>query len=118
MLDGRDTDVLFGPETWLDSLRPVMAASVTDGQGPVDVTGRVAGGDGPSDRGDAERFRSCARRGRGDRRSLWGAEPPDSAYTSADSAVREALLVDREAFVADAIPALPDLYAAAGSGVP
>ncbi len=114
MLDGRDTDVLFGPETWLDSLRPVMAAAVTDGQvrwtaldePPAATARQIAAMQNGFDRALGEDEAIAA--------ALWGAEPPDSANTSADSAVREALLVDREAFVADEIPPLPDLYAAAG----
>ncbi|MET0663868.1 MAG: SEC-C metal-binding domain-containing protein [Ilumatobacteraceae bacterium] len=114
MLDGRDTDVVFGPDTWLDTLRPVMSVSVTDGQvrwaslddAPPATARQIAAVQNGFDRALGEDEAMAA--------AVWGAEPPDSAYTSADSAVREALLVDREAFIADAIPPLPDLYASAG----
>ena len=88
----------------MDSLRPVMAASVTHGQvrwtsldePPAATSRQIAAMQNGFDRALGEDEALAA--------SLWGAEPPDSAYTSADSAVREGLLVDREAFVADAIP--------------
>ena len=113
MLDGRDTDVLFGPDTWLDSLRPVMAVAVTNGQvqwtsleeTPAPTAPQIAAMQAGFDRAIAAEE---------DMTSLWGAAPPDPASTSAGSALAEALLVDRGAFVAEAIPPLPDLYAAAG----
>ena len=116
MLDGVDTDVLLGPEGWLDEMTGRWASvEVLDGAvrwspleappepTPAQVAAITVGFDRAT-RQDAEL----------DRDADIAPLPPDLRFTSGSGPIHEAVLADRQAFRAGPIPPLTDLYAAAG----
>jgi SEC-C motif/Protein of unknown function (DUF2384) len=111
-LDDVDTDVVCGPAGWLDALTSAWAAfTATDGAVRVDsvsasppatarqVAAVRAGYEALAETSDAVLFD-------GARQELTTA--------NSTATIHEALLADREAFVVDPVPYLPDLFAAAG----
>ena len=114
MLDGLDTDVLFGPDSWLDSLRPVMSVSVTDGRVRWTALDETPAPTAASDRGNQGRVRSRARSRRGDRPCIVGSRATrpgvhERGLRSGGGAARRARGVRR-----GGDPTAPDLYVAAG----
>ncbi len=116
LLDGRDTDVVLGPDGWLDDLLGGWASVEVVGGSlrwtplampPLPTPAQVAAMKIGFDRAVrhhaefAQRFDAVP-------------PPPDMRFTSGDDPIHEALLVDRRAFRNGAIPLLTDLYEAAG----
>jgi SEC-C motif len=115
MLDGRDTDVILGPEGWLDGF--------VGGWARVEVVGgalRWSPIDAPPEATSAqvEALRTGFERAIRDddfRRSFDAVPMPEGLrFASREGPMHEALLVDRSAFRRDPIPPVGDLYRAAG----
>ena len=115
MLDGRDTDVVLGPDGWLDGL--------AGGWARVEVVGgalRWSPLDGPPAATAAQiaAMRAGFERAVRDddiHRSFDAVPMPEGLrFASGEGPIHEALLVDPSAFRSDPIPPLGDLYAAAG----
>ena len=113
MLDGRDTDVVFGPDGWLDDLAGGWATvTVTDG------ALRWSRCDAPPDPTDAQI--AALRAGfdqavRTETVEMYEDDGPVGLrFAIGDNPIHEALVIDRAAFVDAAIPPLPELYRAAG----
>jgi hypothetical protein len=115
MLDGRDTDVVLGPDGWLDGL--------AGGWARVDVVGgalRWSPLDGPpvATAAQVAAMRAGFERAVRDddvHRSFDAVPMPAGLrFSSGESPIHEALLVDRPAFRSDPIPPLGQLSAAAG----
>ncbi|MET0145217.1 MAG: SEC-C domain-containing protein [Ilumatobacteraceae bacterium] len=115
MLDDRDTDVVLGPEGWLDGL--------AGGWARVDVVGgalRWSPLDGPpaATLAQVRAMRVGFERAVRDddiHRAFDAVPMPDGLrFSSGESPIHEALLADPAAFRRDPIPPLGDLYAAAG----
>ena len=115
MVDGEDTDVVLGPEGWLDGL--------SGGWARVDVVGGALRWSQLERPPSATRAQVDAVRA-GFERAVDEAEeqrsvhlapvPPGLRFVAGSSSVEEALLIDPGAFRDDPIPRLGDLYAAAG----
>lgn len=111
-LDGRDTDVVFGPDAWLSGVAGGWASATVRGAtlqleplaGPPPVSARQA---------DALRsgFMAAA-----ERREvvLFDGERAELTFVSGDGPFLGALSADRDAFVEGPLPFLPDLIEAAG----
>ncbi|MGE0139700.1 MAG: YecA family protein, partial [Ilumatobacteraceae bacterium] len=109
-IDDRNIDVVYGPPHWLDAVAGGWA-SVTVAGGAI----RLAPLDAPP--GPTRRQIDALRQGfERDLRS-WSDDEEDgrpTGYAVGDGSVYEAVLIDRDAFVDSPVPALPDLYGAAG----
>ncbi len=112
-LDGRDTDVVIGPDGWLRDLAgrwatvDVVAGALrwTVCESPPEATdAQIA-----AIRAGFERALRTEARETTDR-----PPPPGMRFAVGDNPVQEALVADRAAFVAAPIPPLPALHAAAG----
>ena len=114
LLDGKDIDVVIGPDGWLDDLLGRWVSVEVVGGAlrwspldepplptPAQVTAMRVGFD-RAVRHDAE-FEH-----------MLDATPPDPRFVYGDDPIHEALLADRRAFRDDPIPPLTDLYTAAG----
>jgi len=115
MLDDRDTDVVLGPDGWLDGLVGGWAAvAVVDG---ALRWSRLDDAPRPTDRQVAalrSGFDRAVRFAAEQRRELGVAGlTPELPFTSGAGPIDEAMLVDRSAFRDDPVPPLPELYAAA-----
>jgi len=116
MLEDRDTDVVLGPDGWLDELvGRWVRVEVLDGAlrwSALDVPSA------PTSRQLAAvrvGFDRAVRHAAESRRDLGAARlPPELRFTTGAGPIHEALLADRPAFRDDPIPPLTDLYAAAG----
>jgi hypothetical protein len=115
MLDGRDTDVVLGPEGWLDGL--------VGGRARVEVVGgalRWSPIDEPpaATAAQIEAMKAGFERAVRDddfRRSFDAVPIPEGLrFASGEGPIHEALVVDRSAFRRDPIPPVDDLYRAAG----
>jgi SEC-C motif len=113
MLDGRDTDVVFGPGGWLDNLAGGWATvTVTDG------ALRWSRCDAPPEPTDAQI--AAVRAGFDQAATTETVEmyeddgPVGLRFATADNPIHEALVIDRTAFIDGPIPPLPELYRAAG----
>jgi SEC-C motif/Protein of unknown function (DUF2384) len=113
VLDGSDTDVVIGPEGWLDRAAGGWATvSVVGGalrwtpcETPPDPTdGQIAAMRTGFERAVEKQLDNTA----GPQR------PVGLRFATGDSPIHEALLADRAAFLAAPIPPLPALYRAAG----
>jgi hypothetical protein len=115
MLDGRDTDVVLGPDGWLDGL--------VDGWAWVEVVGSALRWS-PLDAPPAATAAQIAAMKAGFERAVRDNEidrsfdavpmPEGLQFASGEGPIHEALVVDRSAFRSDPIPPLLELYAAAG----
>ena len=113
-LDGRDTDVVLGPEGWLAELAGGWA-SIRVAEGGLCWTACPTPPSPTEAQIEAMRvgFEAAVRTGSEIAR-LGRPAPPDPRQAGGDDPIHEALVADREAFVADPIPPLPALYEAAG----
>ena len=118
LLDGRDTDVLLGPDGWLDGLPGNWAR--------VEVTGgalRWTLLDGPPSATPAQAaalrlgFERAVRDDEDTRSSTATPLPDGLVFASGDGPIHEALLADSVAFRSTTIAPLTDLYTAAGLDV-
>src|SRR5215207_922881 len=112
-LDDVDTDVVLGPDGWLDDLAGGWATvRIVDGalhwskcehppQPTVQQVATIRVG-----------FEAAVRVARSD--SQERPLPPELAHAVGDNPIHEALIADREPFVEAQIPPLPSLYEAAG----
>ncbi len=112
-IDGADTDVVFGPDGWLEDLAGRLAC--------VEVTGgglrwtRSAEEPAPTSRQlDAVRAGFETAAGTEAYDDIWLDDPVELTFAIDESVMREALVVDREAFVDDPVPRLGALLDAAG----
>ena len=111
-LDDRDTDVVFGPDGWLDEL--------AGGWASVEVAhGALRWSPCPVPPLPDERQVAALRLGFGRATELDTRMPSDGEatslrFTSGDGPVLEALVEDRDAFVGEQVAPLPDLYRSAG----
>lgn len=111
-LDDVDTDVVFGPEGWLDNLAGGWASvSVIDG---ALAWSRCANPPSPSERHIALTRDGFRRTTEHDDRTFEDREPPLGRFTSGSGPMLEALVQDREAFVGTPIAPLTELHRAAG----
>ena len=115
MLDDRDTDVVLGPEGWLDGLIDRWArVEVVGGAlrwSPIDEPPVASSAQIAALRAGFER----AVRNDDVHRSFDAVPMPEGLrFSSGESPIHEALLVDPGAFRSDPIPPLGELYAAAG----
>ena len=113
LLDGRDTDVVLGPEGWLVDVAGRWATvRVSEGalcwspceEPPVASEAQIA-----AIRTGFERALATEGRAPSDRPT-----PEGLHFAGSDGPMHEALFVDRDAFVDAPIPPLPALYEAAG----
>lgn len=112
MLGGSDTDVVIGPDGWLDALSGGWASVTVIGNAlkwrpcpqPPDVDARQAAAVRAGFRRAAEHTEAFVLRDGTD----------GLVFTSGDAPILEAVLLDRQAFVNVAIAPLPELFAAAG----
>lgn len=111
-LDDRDTDVVFGPDGWLDELADGWA-EVTVIDGSLRWT-RCAKPPSATDRQCAAVRAGFERAIRAEDAVLFDGEAAPPRFVPGDGPMHEALLIDRAAFVDDPVPHLPALYAAAG----
>ena len=113
MLEGRDTDVVLGPDGWLDKLAGGWA-TVTVAGGAL----RWSRCDRPPDPTDAQiaavraGFEQAARTESIEMYEDDG--PVGLRFAVGENPILEAVVADREAFLAAPVPLLPDLYRAAG----
>ncbi|MFN8036768.1 MAG: SEC-C metal-binding domain-containing protein [Acidimicrobiia bacterium] len=111
-LDDRDTDVVFGPDGWLDELAGGWASvAVVDGGlcwSPCAVP------PSPSERQTAALRIGFARTADVERATGLDRVPTTLRFTAGDGPLLEALLEDRDAFVDDPVPPLPHLHRSAG----
>jgi len=111
-LDGRDTDVVYGPDGWLDGVAGGWASATVRG-----ATVRLAPLAAAPPVG--ERQAAALRAGfaeAAERREvvLFDGERVELTFVSGEAPFLGALLVDREAFLGAPVPFLPDLVEAAG----
>lgn len=111
-LDDRDTDVVLGPDGWLDGLAGGWA-SVTVAHGGL-CWSPCAVPPTPNERQAAALRAGFARAANADRGTPLDGEPTTLRFTSGDGPMHEALLQDRDAFAGEPVPPLPDLYRSAG----
>ena len=111
-LDDVDTDVVFGPEGWLDDIAGGWATvSVIDGA--------LSWSPCANPPTSSERHVALTRDGfrrtiEHEDRTFGDREPPPGRFTSGSGPMLEALVQDREAFVGTPIAPLTELYRAAG----
>jgi hypothetical protein len=114
MIDDRDTDVILGPEGWLDGL--------AGGWASVAVTGAALCWTPAAAAPDPDARQVAAVAEGFTRAIVEPAEVPEGmvsavaglAFATSDDVMHEALLVDRDAFTAVPIAGVPELFAAAG----
>ena len=112
MLDGADTDVILVPAGSLDGLADGWATvSVTDG---ALCWTRCAEPPEPLDRTAAALRAGFARSADAHANDVGSDLPDGLRLTTGESAVHEALIVDREAFLGPPVAPLPELFDAAG----
>ena len=111
-LDDVDTDVVFGPEGWLDDIAGGWASVRV-------IDGALSWSRCPTPPAPSERHVALTREGfrrtiEQDSRTFDDGEPPSGRFTSGSGPMLEALVQDREAFVGTPIAPLTELYRAAG----
>ena len=110
-LDDVDTDVVFGPEGWLDPIAGGWASvRVIDG---ALSWSHCANPPAPSERHIALTREGFRRTIEHEDRTFGDREPPPGRFTSGSGPMLEALVQDREAFVGTPIAPLTELYRAA-----
>jgi hypothetical protein len=111
-LEDVDTDVVFGPDGWLDGLAGGWASvSVIDG---ALSWSPCADPPVPNERQVALTLEGFRRTIEHEDRTFGDHEPPPGQFTSGAGPILEALVQDRDAFVGSAIAPLSELYRAAG----
>ncbi len=111
-LDDVDTDVVFGPDGWLDDIAGGWASvRVIDG---ALSWSRCANPPTPSERHIALTREGFGREIESERRLFDDREPPPGRFISGSGPMLEALVQEREAFVGTPIAPLTELYLAAG----
>lgn len=111
-LDDVDTDVVFGPEGWLDD--------IAGGWASVTVINRAlswspcAVPPTPSELHVALTREGFRRTIEHEDRTFGDHEPAPGRFTSGAGPILEALVLDRDAFVGTPVAPLPELYSAAG----
>lgn len=112
MLDGRDTDVVIGPDGWLDGLAGAWATvSVVDGALRWDPCPSVPDPTAAQIEALRTGFDHAVRT---ESVEMFDESPIELRFASGDNPVHEALVADRAAFLAAAVAPLPQLYRAAG----
>jgi hypothetical protein len=111
-LDGADTDVVYGPEGWLNDVAGGWAA-VSVRAGALHIS-RLDTPPSPTERQAAATRAGFERAASVRDATLFDGEEAALEFTSGDRPILEGLVQDRDAFIAAQIPVLSDLYAAAG----
>jgi hypothetical protein len=116
MLDGRDTDVVLGPDRWLDGLAGGWAAVHVVGGAlrwsRLDAPPQPTAQQVAAVRSGFDRAVRLATEQRRDSEVL--GLTPELRFSSGAGPVHEAMLLDRAAFRDDPVPPLTELYAAVG----
>jgi hypothetical protein len=111
-LDGADTDVLLGPDGWLDELAGSWATVAVE-RGALRWS-HCSTSPSPTDAQVVAMRAGFDRAARHEALEGLDDTPAELRFTAGSGPIYEAVLADRAAFLAAPIPPLPELYRAAG----